>query len=659
MKIGLFTDTYRPDINGVANSTAILFDELKKHGHEVYVIAPRKGVVNEWNEDHDILRLGGIELKQLYGYILTSPVHLTALNEIRKLDLDIIHAQTEFGVGIFARICASTLGIPLVSTYHTTYEDYTHYVNIIHSNLVDTYAKKAVAHLSKLYGDSSLRVISPSYKTKVLLEKYNLNSGIRVIPTGLPLDKFSLEHEDLSKSKHIRNEYHISDDELMICYVGRIAKEKALDLVIEGFSLLPASSKSKLVIIGKGPDEKHLADLIEKYSARNRIVLAGPKPSDEVPDYYRAADAFISASLSETQGMTFIEALASGLPLFAREDDVLKDILVPEETGWFFKDQKDLVNKILHFESLSKEERQSMEQYCLKYVQKYSSEAFYESVLQVYQESIDEYNNQYTVEDVKVVKDYVQLILKNHLGEKRLIISMDDYYNQGIRKGEKLSTAQVETIQKNEERVRAYQGCLRRIASKDRTVKEMRDWLTSKTTCDEETVEEILQSLKDKSLLNDDKYCENYISSMRVSLFGKNRIHNGLKKKGISEEMIQAHLDKQPDDLEQVRTYAMKIHHTLGDESVRMTKRKIKTKLLQRGYSLEDVDTVINELDYKKDELNERNNLVRCALKARKRYEKKYTGTQLRNAIYRYCASQGYNSEEIYVILDEMEWDDD
>ena len=623
------------------------------------MFAPRKGVVNEWNEDHDILRLGGIELKQLYGYILTSPVHLTALNEIRKLDLDIIHAQTEFGVGIFARICASTLGIPLVSTYHTTYEDYTHYVNLIHSNLVDTYAKKAVARLSKLYGDSSLRVISPSQKTKELLEKYHLNTGIRVIPTGLPLDKFSIEKEDHEKTKQIRKEYGIQEDERMICYVGRIAKEKALDLVIEGFSLLPSSSKSKLVIIGKGPDERHLADLIKEYHAESRILLAGPKTADQVPDYYRGSDAFISASLSETQGMTFIEALASGLPLFAREDDVLKEILVPEETGWFFKDKKDLVDKILHFENLSKEEYLTIQKACIEHVKKYSSETFYEGVLQVYKESIDEYSNQYTVDDVKVVKDYVQLILKNRIDEKRLIISMDDYYAQGIRKGEKLSTSQIQSIEKNEERVRAYHACLRRIAMKDRTVKEIRDYLSKKTECDDETIEGIIQNLKDKSLLNDEKYCENFISTMRLSLFGENRIRRELKKKGISEEMIQSLFDKQPDDLDQVRSYANKIHHALNTESVRMTKRKIKTKLLQRGYSLEEVNTVINELDFKKDEINEKNNLVRCALKARKRYEKKYTGTQLRNAIYRYCASQGYNSEEIYVILDEMEWDDD
>ncbi len=660
MKIGLFSDTYRPDINGVANSTAILHDELKKHGHKVYVIAPRKGVgFSEWNDEHDVLRLAGIELKQLYGYVLTTPVHLNALNEIRKLDLDIIHAQTEFGVGIFARICATTLGIPLVSTYHTTYEDYTHYVNLLHSSLVDTYAKKAIAQLSKLYGDSSLRVIAPSEKTKELLENYKLNTGIRVVPTGLPLDKFSLKNEDKEKTKQIRQHFHIDEEEYMICYVGRIAKEKSLDLVIEGFSLLPRTSKSKLVIIGKGPDEDGLKKTVKKLHAEDRIQFAGPKLADEVPDYYRASDAFISASLSETQGMTFIEALASGLPLFARKDDVLDDLLIPGETGWFFEDAKDLVDKIDRFEVLDESARVDMESNCIEHVKKYSSEEFYKSVLKVYQEAIDEYSNQYTVEDVKVVKDYVQLSLKNHIDTKKLIISMDDYYNEGIRRGEKLSSAQVKRIENNEEKVRAYQGCLRRIATKDRTEKEINDWLSKKTECDEETKQSIIKSLKEKGFIDDENYCETYISSMRLSLFGKERIRRELIKKGIANDLIDKCLEKQPDDFEQAKEYAMKVQSSLKKDSVRLKKRKIKTKLIQRGYASDIADDIVNELDFKNDELNENINLSKCAKKARKRYEKKYHGSELRNAIYRYCASQGYKSEEIYVILDEMEWDDD
>ena len=139
MRIGLFGDTYFPEINGVATSIKTLEDELIKLGHEVYIITTKADFSKPELEGR-VLRLPGIELKFLYGYVLTSPLQISAFNIVRSLDLDIIHAHTEFGIGIFARICSRLLSIPLVSTYHTTYEDYTHYVNFINSNIVDNVA---------------------------------------------------------------------------------------------------------------------------------------------------------------------------------------------------------------------------------------------------------------------------------------------------------------------------------------------------------------------------------------------------------------------------------------------------------------------------------------------------------------------------------------
>ena len=187
MRIALFTDTYPPQINGVAASTSILRNELEKHGHDVVVVTTYKGSgKHKWDDDHKVLRLAGVQLKFLYGYVMTSPFHVSALEEIRKLNLDVIHAQTEFGVGLFARICAKQLQIPLVSTYHTTYEDYTHYVNFINSRKVDEIAKVGVAKLSRLYGDSSIEVIAPSMKTKEMLESYPCELMERVVWGMIP-----------------------------------------------------------------------------------------------------------------------------------------------------------------------------------------------------------------------------------------------------------------------------------------------------------------------------------------------------------------------------------------------------------------------------------------------------------------------------------------
>ena len=117
MRIGLFTDTYTPDINGVVSSIVTLQRELEKNGHDVYVITNHKAMTMK--KEGNVLRLPGLELKWLYGYKLSTPYHFSARDEIRKMQLDLIHVHTEFGVGMFGRIVAKYLNIPVVTTYHT------------------------------------------------------------------------------------------------------------------------------------------------------------------------------------------------------------------------------------------------------------------------------------------------------------------------------------------------------------------------------------------------------------------------------------------------------------------------------------------------------------------------------------------------------------
>ena len=362
MRIGLFGDTYFPEINGVATSIKTLEDELIKLGHEVYIITTKADFSKPELEGR-VLRLPGIELKFLYGYVLTSPLQISAFNIVRSLDLDIIHAHTEFGIGIFARICSRLLSIPLVSTYHTTYEDYTHYVNFINSNIVDNVAKKIVANLSKLYGDSSMEVISPSYKTKDMLLRYGIRSDIHVVPTGLDLKRFNPKNKNLQKIKDIRDNYNILDDELLVIYLGRIAEEKSIDVVIDGFSHIKKMGiKAKFLIVGTGPGEEDLKKQSNSLGLDDIIIFAGKKSPVEVSDYYLASDVFVSASLTETQGLTFIEALASGLPVFARHDEVLDELVYENESGYYFSSPEEFANKLSLYNSLSEEEKEKIKE---------------------------------------------------------------------------------------------------------------------------------------------------------------------------------------------------------------------------------------------------------------------------------------------------------
>lgn len=661
MRIALFSDTYPPQINGVAASTFILRNELEKHGHEVYVVTTYKGNgKHKWDDDHKVLMLAGLQLKFLYGYVMTSPFHAFALEEIRNLNLDVIHVQTEFGIGIFARICAKQLKIPLVSTYHTTYEDYTHYVNFINSKKVDSIAKYGVAKLSRLYGDSSIEVIAPSIKTKEMLEGYHVRREINVIPTGLELDEFSPAHATNESRNVIRKEYGFKEDDNLIIYVGRLAEEKSLDIVVKGIAnTIQQGIDVKLLIVGDGPEFNTLNDLVKELNMEGKIVLAGAKERKEIPNLYHSADAFISASLSETQGMTFIEALASGLPLFARYDEVLDGILVNDKTGWFFQNENDLPQLMKTFISLLKEKKEKIKQDCVEIVEPYSSEVFYEKVIEVYKKVIDEYHDLYSIVDVKVKENIVQVYaISDKKEEMRINVSLDDYYNLGMRKDGTLTKKQVEDLKQREIGTMAYQSCIRKLTYKDRSRKEIYDWLTQNTECDIYTINRIVERLENKGYIDDERFTEEQIASLKAGLNGPNKIIKTLTKKGIPYEMIEEKLNASNDsDEDNALAYGEKLLSSCKNDSIKKSKQYVYTHLITKGYPSSVAKHVTEHLDYTKIEDRELDNLEKCIHKAKKRYSRKYSGTELKNHIFRYCMAQGYNTEDIYVEIDGMEWD--
>ena len=395
MRIGLFTDTFPPEINGVANSTAILRNVLEEHGHTVFVVCTGLNRGNVWEENGRVLRISGVELPFLYGYVMASPFHRKLIQTIAGLKLDIIHVQTEFGVGMFAHACAKKLGIPMVNTYHTTWEDYTHYFNPMHLLAVEKTGRRGIAYFSKKITDAVQEIITPSSKTKSLLESYGIRKPINIIPTGLDLKKFSADLRTPEARLAKRRELGYEEKDRILIYVGRLAEEKGLDMVIRGVEKAVSDGVDiKLLIVGGGPDLERLQELVKKDRLEHFVQLTGPMPSDTVPAVYACADAFISASLSETQGMTFIEALASGIPLFARHDDVLDDLLEVNVTGWFFESEDELKELLAAFVRKPAEELEAMRSDCLEKVKPYTNEVFYERMISVYERVVKGYGKQ-------------------------------------------------------------------------------------------------------------------------------------------------------------------------------------------------------------------------------------------------------------------------
>lgn len=662
MRIGLFTDTYAPEINGVVSSIVLLENELKKHGHEVFVVTTGNSLF-ETERQGNVMRLPGVELKQLYGYVLTSPIHFAAMDEIEEMQLDLIHAHTEFGVGIFARLVAKKLNIPLVSTYHTTYEDYTHYVNPINSKSVDKIAKKAVANLSKLYGTTCVEMISPSEKTKEMLLGYGIKTPIDVIPTGIDLQRFDRHNTPAERIEEIRKEAGVSPQECLIVFVGRIAKEKSIDLPIQGVKKLKEDQvPAKLMIIGAGPQTEELVALCEELQVQDCVVFAGKKPADQIPAYYHAADAFVSASLTETQGMTFIEALASNLPVFARPDEVLEGLVLDGETGYLFETPEGFASCVETYLALTEAERSAIKEACKSHVQKYDSRIFYQQVIALYERAVTTYQDYYEVTAIKAKNDYAEVRFENTKEQAKLLVSLETYMDENIRKGGRLSKEQVNRLKLEEEEVKGYEGCIRKLASRDRTCKEMYDYLTQQTELDIAAINRIIEKLTDKGYIDDVKYARSTADTMKGLLQGEHKIFKTLKKKGIPVEIIEEVLDQLKDDESELNNAieaAEKFQTSIHEKSVRKKKQMIYQKLFNRGFSSEMIEEAMRHLNFLQEEEEELEVLHKTALKAKRRYSSQYAGVRLRNMVFRYCSAQGFDMEDIYLVLSEMEWEDE
>lgn len=331
MRIGLFADTYYPQINGVATSVLMLKENLEKLGHQVYVFTTTDPLAD--NKEKNVYRVMSLPFKssRRVGMVY----HPRLARRIKRLELDLIHTHTEFSLGIFGRTMARYLNIPHLHTYHTIYEDYTHY--IVKFGVLDTIAKSAARRLSTNFCNSADMVVVPTDKVKNLLLTYNVNREISVIPSGIRLDKYSKEkyfNKEILKLK----EYHgIKPSDKVIIYIGRLSVEKNIDEVLKAMSIyLKDKDSTKFVLVGNGPDKSNLEDLSRDLGIFDKTIFVGERPWDEIGKYYQLGDVFVSASQSETQGLTYIEALASGLPVVAKADPCLDGVIQNGYNGYTY-----------------------------------------------------------------------------------------------------------------------------------------------------------------------------------------------------------------------------------------------------------------------------------------------------------------------------------
>ncbi|MBD9105071.1 glycosyltransferase family 4 protein [bacterium] len=411
MRIGIFTETYTPYISGLVTSEIMLKKGLEKLGHEVYVVtANLESFHYEYDEEERVLKVPGIPTG-IYDSRLTAVYPLKAVNKIKSWNLDIIHSQTEFAIGTFARILAYQLDIPLVHTYHTMYEDYIHYIT---KGYFDKSSKKIVEYLTLFYCDkTATELIVPTKKTYDLFkEKYQVDRNIHIIPTGIELERFYTENIDKKKLASIKRKEKITKDDFIAIFIGRLAQEKNVVFLLDVMKdLVPSLPKLKLLIVGDGPDYDLYKEIIEKDHLENNVIMTGKVAWEEVPYYYHLSDIFLTASHTETQGLTVIEAMASSVVPICIDDESFKNTIIDGLNGRIFNNEKECKEIITELyndneltKKLSKQARINSDRFSAKY--------FAESVLDVYKYAIEHKKNRHSlinkfVDKVKGNKDEV------------------------------------------------------------------------------------------------------------------------------------------------------------------------------------------------------------------------------------------------------------
>lgn len=328
-RVLITTDWFAPAVNGVVASVQTLRAELEALGCEVRVLTLAPGLASY--RDGDVYHLASVPAHALYdrarvGTLLSSPIH----RALAAWSPDVIHSQCEFTTYVWARRLAQELAIPLVHTYHTIYEDYTHYFSPsrpMGRRLAATFSRRMLAPADA--------VVAPTGKVETILHCYGIRAPIHVSPTGLDLTHFrpARTGAERADADRLRRSLGIGPGQRILLSLGRLAREKNVEELFDLLSALEDPTLT-LLVVGDGPHRDQLAELARRSGAADRIVLAGAVPPPDAVRFYRLADVFVSASRSETQGLTYIEALASGLPVLSRRDPSLDGVVVDGVNGW-------------------------------------------------------------------------------------------------------------------------------------------------------------------------------------------------------------------------------------------------------------------------------------------------------------------------------------
>lgn len=319
LKIALFTEVYRPIVNGIVTSVETLAHVLRELGHDVYTFAPH--IPHGDETSGRVFRMPSLPLPARTEYRLTLPLVARRNKQKFLSQCDVIHSHSLFITGWMASYYARRrFRVPLVFTYHTMLDRYTHY-----SPLGPRLTSQLTRELTRAYANAADAVIVPTQTVAAELRRAGVSAPICVVPTGIDVDAF--RNVDASAGLEIRAKYGVAPDAPLLLLVSRLAHEKNVPLAFAALEILQAKlPEAQLLLVGSGPLTETLRSRVRTDGLKGSVHFAGSVPHEKLPSYYAAADAFMFPSISETQGLVLAEAFCAGLPVVAIDSPQTRDV---------------------------------------------------------------------------------------------------------------------------------------------------------------------------------------------------------------------------------------------------------------------------------------------------------------------------------------------
>lgn len=318
MRIGIFTDSYTPYVSGVVRSILSLRGVLEARGHQVYVFAP---AYPHGSDDGDarVFRYPSVAAPAYRDFRISIPAWTSVRRDAADLGLEVIHAHSPFVMGRLGMRLARWLGVPFCFTYHTLYDAY---LERYAAGLSPLLLPALYAYLQSFCNRSDL-ILTPTYAVYRHLRRMGIRTPLEVLPTGIDLGRF----QGGSRAEG-RRRLGLPEDVPLLVYVGRLSVEKNLPLLLDAFSRVVAARPDvHLAMVGDGPLRPSLQAKAPEPPLRGRLHLTGALEPEAVADVLAAADLFAFTSVTETQGLVLVEAMAAGLPVVCVRSSATSEIV--------------------------------------------------------------------------------------------------------------------------------------------------------------------------------------------------------------------------------------------------------------------------------------------------------------------------------------------